>query len=138
MLEEIKGHADEVKVDALGNVLATKARARRKKRLRVMLSAHMDEVGFMLVADDGEGLFRFETVGGMDVRQLPGKAVLVGQGARPRRDRGTPDPPDHRARSASRRSRWMPCASTSVPAAARSSRVTGRPSPPASSAAARR
>ena len=43
-----------------------------------MLSAHMDEVGFMLVADDGEGLFRFETIGGMDVRQLPGKAVLVG------------------------------------------------------------
>ena len=55
-----------------------------------MLSAHMDEVGFMLVADDGEGLFRFETVGGIDVRQLPGKAVLVGRehipgviGARP-------------------------------------------------------
>jgi endoglucanase len=55
-----------------------------------MVSAHMDEVGFMLVADDGEGLFRFETVGGMDVRQLPGKAVLIGKdhlpgviGARP-------------------------------------------------------
>ena len=55
-----------------------------------MLTAHMDEVGFMLVADDGEGLFRFETVGGMDVRQLPGKAVVVGRehvpgviGARP-------------------------------------------------------
>ncbi len=44
-----------------------------------MVTAHMDEVGFMLVADEGEGLFRFETVGGMDVRQLPGKAVLVGK-----------------------------------------------------------
>jgi endoglucanase len=80
VLEEIKGHADEVKVDALGNVLAIKNGTGRtgKKRLRVMLSAHMDEVGFMLVADDGEGLFRFEKVGGIDVRQLPGKAVLVG------------------------------------------------------------
>jgi putative aminopeptidase FrvX len=39
----------------------------------------MDEAGFMLVADDGEGLYRFEIVGGMDVRQLPGKAVLVGR-----------------------------------------------------------
>jgi endoglucanase len=55
-----------------------------------MVSAHMDEVGFMLVADDGEGLFRFETVGGIDIRQLPGKAVVVGKdhlpgviGARP-------------------------------------------------------
>ncbi len=90
VLEEIKGHADEVKVDALGNVLATKNGSTAGKRLRVMLSAHMDEVGFMLVADDGEGLFRFETVGGVDVRQLPGKAVLVGRehvpgviGARP-------------------------------------------------------
>ena len=89
VLEEIKGRAEEVKVDALGNVLAIK-HGTAGKRLRVMLSAHMDEVGFMLVADDGEGLYRFETVGGMDVRQLPGKAVLVGRehipgviGARP-------------------------------------------------------
>jgi putative aminopeptidase FrvX len=89
VLEELKGHADEVRVDALGNVLATK-HGTGEKRLRVMLSAHMDEVGFMLVADEGEGLFRFETVGGMDIRQLPGKAVLVGRehvpgviGARP-------------------------------------------------------
>jgi len=98
VLYEIKGHADEVKVDALGNVLATK-RARRSDNvstslsespLRVMLSAHMDEVGFMLAADEGEGIFRFETVGGVDVRQLPGKAVIVGKehlpgviGARP-------------------------------------------------------
>jgi putative aminopeptidase FrvX len=88
-LEEIKGHADPVKVDALGNVLATRLGS-APQRLRVMISAHMDEVGFMLVADDGEGLFRFDTVGGMDVRQLPGKAVLVGKdhipgviGARP-------------------------------------------------------
>ncbi len=86
VLEEIKGHTDEVKVDALGNVLVTKkadspalrGKARRKP-LKVMLSAHMDEVGFMLVADDTEGLFRFEPVGGMDLRQLPGKAVLVGR-----------------------------------------------------------
>lgn len=77
VLEEIRGLADEVRVDALGNVLATKA-GRGRNRPRVMLSAHMDEVGFMLVADDGDGLFRFEIVGGMDIRQLPGKAVLVG------------------------------------------------------------
>jgi endoglucanase len=38
----------------------------------------MDEVGFMLVGNDGEGLYRFEIVGGIDERQLPGKSVLVG------------------------------------------------------------
>jgi putative aminopeptidase FrvX len=89
VLEELKGRADDLRVDALGNVLVTK-QGSAKKRLKVMVSAHMDEVGFMLVADDGEGLFRFEIVGGMDIRQLVGKPLLVGRehvpgviGARP-------------------------------------------------------
>jgi len=89
ILEELKGQPGDTRVDALGNVLVTRPGS-GKKRLKVMLSAHMDEVGFMLVADDGEGLFRFETVGGMDIRQLPGKAVVIGKdhlpgviGARP-------------------------------------------------------
>jgi putative aminopeptidase FrvX len=89
VLAELKDHAADMKVDALGNVLARRPGS-GPRRLRVMLSAHMDEVGFMLVADDGDGLFRFDLVGGLDVRQLPGKAVLVGKdhipgviGARP-------------------------------------------------------
>jgi putative aminopeptidase FrvX len=80
VLKEIKPYADEVKVDALGNVLATKqGRARSGKRMRVMLDAHMDEVGFMIVADEGEGIYRFETVGGIDARHLLGKQVFVGK-----------------------------------------------------------
>jgi tetrahedral aminopeptidase len=82
ILEEVKPFADEVKVDALGNVLVTK-KASKPDALRVMLDAHMDEVGFMLVAEDGEGIYRFETVGGLDVRQLVGKAVLVGKDKTP-------------------------------------------------------
>src|SRR5689334_7419715 len=82
VLEEIKPYADEVRVDALGNVLATKRR-RGAKRPRVMLDAHMDEVGFMLVADDGEGIYRFETVGGIDERHLIGKQVFVGKSNMP-------------------------------------------------------
>jgi len=80
VLEEVKPYADEIKVDAMGNVLATRlGRNRSKKQMRVMLDAHMDEVGFMIVADDGEGLYRFEIVGGIDVRHLVGKQVLVGK-----------------------------------------------------------
>ena len=80
VLEEIKPYAEDVRVDALGNVLATRrGRGRSGKRMRIMLDAHMDEVGFMIVADDGEGLYRFETVGGIDVRHLVGKQVLVGR-----------------------------------------------------------
>jgi tetrahedral aminopeptidase len=79
VLEEIKPYADEVRVDALGNVLATRSGQGWKKRPRVMLDAHMDEVGFMIVADDGEGLYRFESVGGIDARHLVGKQLLVGK-----------------------------------------------------------
>jgi putative aminopeptidase FrvX len=89
VLEEVRPHADEVRVDALGNVLAIR-RARSGDGLRVMLAAHMDEVGFMLVAEDGDGLYRFETVGSVDERYLVGKPVWVGKdhlpgviGARP-------------------------------------------------------
>ena len=82
VLEEIKPFVDDVRVDALGNVLAIRS-GRGAKRVRVLVDAHMDEVGFMIVADDGEGLYRFETVGGIDVRHLVGKQVYVGKDRTP-------------------------------------------------------
>jgi endoglucanase len=75
---EVERYADEVKVDALGNVLARR-RARGRRRMRVMLAAHMDEVGFILVAAEADGTFRFDRVGGVDPRQLPAKPVWVGR-----------------------------------------------------------
>jgi endoglucanase len=77
VLEAVRPLADEVKVDALGNVLAVR-KGQGERRLRVMLAAHMDEIGFILTHDHGEGLFQFETVGGVDVRQIIGKPVLIG------------------------------------------------------------
>jgi endoglucanase len=44
-----------------------------------MLDAHMDEVGFILVSEEGDGLYAFQTVGKIDPRHLPGKPVLVGK-----------------------------------------------------------
>jgi len=78
VLEEVKPYADEVKVDALGSVLVRK-NSSAKKPLRVLLDAHMDEVGFMIVHDDGDGFFQFEVVGGIDERHLVGKQVIVGK-----------------------------------------------------------
>jgi len=78
VLEQLKPAADEIKVDALGNVLATR-KAKVEKPLRVMMAAHMDEVGFMLVDSDDDGTFSFDVVGGIDVRTLVGKSVLVGK-----------------------------------------------------------
>src|SRR5512133_1422329 len=78
VLEEIQPYADEVRVDALGNVLATRL-GRAKNRTRIMLDAHMDEVGLMIVAEDGEGIYRFQTVGDVEAGDLIGKQVLVGR-----------------------------------------------------------
>ena len=92
VIEEIEPYADEVKVDALGSVLAvrrgaapgaSRSKGRAGKRVRVMLDAHMDEVGFMIVADEGEGIYRFDTVGGIDARHLVGKQVLAGRDGTP-------------------------------------------------------
>lgn len=82
VLEELKPYADEVKVDALGSVLVTK-KGKGAKRVRVMLDAHMDEVGFMLVAEDGEGIYEFKVIGGIDERSLAGKQVVVGKDCTP-------------------------------------------------------
>ncbi len=78
VLEEVKPYADEVKVDSLGSVLVTKKSA-NKNALRVLLDAHMDEVGFMIVHDDGNGFYQFKTVGGIDERHLVGKQVIIGK-----------------------------------------------------------
>jgi tetrahedral aminopeptidase len=86
VLEQVRPLASQVTVDALGNVLAVIKPAAPdpgEKRLRVMIAAHMDEVGFMLVDDEGEGIFRFDTIGGLDMRHLVGKPVWVGHAHTP-------------------------------------------------------
>lgn len=84
VLEQVRPLVDEVKVDALGSVLAVRRGQGDPPgggpRLKVMLAAHMDEIGFMLTQDDGEGIFRFDLIGGMDERQLVGKPVWVSRG----------------------------------------------------------
>ena len=82
VIDRIKDHVDDLRVDTLGNVLAVKrARpgpARSARRMRVMLDAHMDEIGFMIFGANSDGSLMFRAVGGIDDRILPGKAVLVG------------------------------------------------------------
>ena len=85
VLEQVRPLADEVRVDALGSVIAVRharsggAATGVENPLRVMLDAHMDEVGLLVVSDEDDGLFRFTKVGGIDDRTLPGKRVLVGK-----------------------------------------------------------
>lgn len=78
VLNEVRPYANEVKVDALGNVLVTK-RGLGEHSLRVMVAAHMDEVGLMLTHDNGQGIYRFEIVGSIAATDLAGKAVWIGK-----------------------------------------------------------
>jgi endoglucanase len=77
VLDEIRPYADEISVDTMGNVLAIR-RGQGSKRMRVMLAAHMDEVGFMLTHDEGKGIYRFAPVGGVNNHFIAGKPILVG------------------------------------------------------------
>jgi putative aminopeptidase FrvX len=67
----------EIQEDGLGNLLV-RCKAKDRGAMRVMVAAHMDEVGFMIV-DEKDGFFQFEMVGGVDVRYLPGKSVSIGK-----------------------------------------------------------
>ena len=74
---EIEPIADSFEVDALGNAIAVR-KAKTAEFTRVLIAAHMDEIGFMLVNEEDPGIFRFRAVGGIDPRQMAGKAVWVG------------------------------------------------------------
>ncbi len=86
VLEAVRDHVDEVKVDAMGNVLALKRGAGRavksprdgERRLRVMMAAHMDEIGLMVIDQDKDGFLSVRSVGGIDARLLPGSLLTVG------------------------------------------------------------
>ena len=68
---------DEWRVDTMGNLIALK-RGTGQFDLRVLVDAHMDEVGLMITEIDSSGMLKFEGVGGFDDRALLGKVVQVG------------------------------------------------------------
>jgi endoglucanase len=78
VLEAIRPHVDEVRVYALGSILAVKRAKGRRAPVKVLMAAHMDEVGLMIMDHDSDGSLRFEVVGGISETVLLGKAVLVG------------------------------------------------------------
>lgn len=82
VLEKVKPLADGLKMDAMGNILVTK-RGKGSNLPRVMLAAHMDEIGFMLIGDDGKGIFRIKEIGGVDPRNFAGKPVWIGKNKLP-------------------------------------------------------
>jgi len=78
--EELEKVTDEVKVDKLGNVIGIKKAKKMSGKpspKKVMIAAHMDEIGFMVSFIDKEGFLRFVPVGGFDPKTLIAQRVVV-------------------------------------------------------------
>ncbi|EAZ80772.1 M42 family metallopeptidase [Algoriphagus machipongonensis] len=77
VLDLVTPHVDEVKVDNIGNVIAIKKGKRNPDGKRVMVAAHMDEIGFIVTNIDDNGFLRFHTLGGFDPKTLTAQRVIV-------------------------------------------------------------
>ena len=77
ILSEIEPYADEIHISPLGNILAFKKGEKRPEK-KLMLCAHMDEVGFIITNITENGLLKFTTVGNIRPEVLSGRDVLVG------------------------------------------------------------
>lgn len=77
IIEEIKDCGADISVDSMGNLLAFKLAEDNFDAKTVLLSAHMDEVGFIVTDITNEGYLKFASVGGIDPRILISKRVLV-------------------------------------------------------------
>jgi endoglucanase len=75
VLKNIENEVDAVETDNIGNIYAIKKGKDSSKR--VMIAAHMDEIGFMVKYIDDKGFLRFHTLGGFDPKTLTAQRVIV-------------------------------------------------------------
>jgi endoglucanase len=75
---------DEIKIDRIGSLIGVKHGTGPEPRPRLLLAAHMDEIGLMVTAiesypdeGDGNGFLRVDRVGGVDIRHLYDQTVVV-------------------------------------------------------------
>ncbi len=76
IIEKVKGKG-EYHVDPLGNLIVS-VKGKRPAKNKVMLSAHMDEVGFIITYITDDGFLKFDCVGGVDEKVVAGRTLLVG------------------------------------------------------------
>lgn len=73
MKKEMKGGVDKVYEDAVGNLISVKG----KGKLKVLLTAHMDEIGFVVKHVTDKGFIKLNPVGGWDPKILPSQRVRI-------------------------------------------------------------
>lgn len=74
----IKDHVDDYWADAVGNLIALK-KGTGESDFRVMVDAHMDEIGLIVKSIGSDGTLEFDKLGGIDNRTLSGKVVHIGK-----------------------------------------------------------
>lgn len=74
VIEQMTPLVDEIRVDALGNVIGLKRGSGKRK---IMVAGHMDEIGFLVTYIDDKGFLRIQPVGGFDPRNLIAQRVVV-------------------------------------------------------------
>jgi len=78
VISEIKDYADKITVDNMGNVLVFK-RGKAVPKKKLLLSAHMDEVGLIITDIKSDGTLKFAEVGGINDTAVFAKQVKVGK-----------------------------------------------------------
>jgi endoglucanase len=78
LYKEAEAYGDELFIDALGNLIVTKRNPAGKK---LLLAAHMDEIGLMVTFIEENGFLRFSAIGGIDKETLLGTRVIFSNGA---------------------------------------------------------
>ncbi len=78
ILDKIKNKCDDIVVDTMGNIIAKKC-GNGKNDKKIMVAAHMDEVGLICSNITEDGFLKFKAVGGIDPKVLVSKRVLVGK-----------------------------------------------------------
>lgn len=73
--KELKDYVDEIQDDLMGNVIAIKKGG--KKSTKVMLAAHMDEIGLMVRHIDKKGFIKFSKIGGINDQMLLNQTVII-------------------------------------------------------------
>ena len=82
IIEAIKPYATSFRTDKCGNLVAFRQGKKRREH-KMLLSAHMDEVGFMVTAVSNEGFVLFDTIGGIDRRVASGRRIVLGDSRMP-------------------------------------------------------
>ena len=76
IIDEIKDFATDITVDNLGNLIVFK-KGKNAPKKKVLISAHMDEVGFIVTDITSDGFIKFDEVGGIDRRVVLGCNVTI-------------------------------------------------------------